>query len=251
MNEEAVSIATPHGQADAYFYQPEGQGPWPGVLFFTDGSGIRQAKRDMAARLAAAGYAVLMPNPFYRDGPAGEVGLGHPGADEDVASIVSRYGAFARRISDDNGLTKDIGAWLGFMAAQSDVRPGKIACNGYCMGGYFALAAAAYYPERFAAAASFHGSNLATDSPDSPHRRAWLMRDQVELYVGVAGIDPYLQPNETVRLRGALEGAGVSHVMELYEGAEHGFTVADNEQYDATSAERHWEAMFAFFARTL
>jgi carboxymethylenebutenolidase len=249
MIEEAYSITTPHGQADAYLYRPEGQGPWPGVLFFTDGSGIRQAKRDMAARLAAAGYAVLMPNPFYRDGPVRD--MGHAGKDEDVASIVARYGVFARRISEDNGLPKDIGAWLDFMATQDSVRPGKIGCNGYCMGGYFALAAAGYYPERFAAAASFHGSNLATDSPESPHRRAHLMRGEVELYVGVAEIDPYLQPGETVRLRGALEGAAVSHVMELYEGVAHGFTVSSNEQYDEAAAERHWEAMLAFFARTL
>jgi carboxymethylenebutenolidase len=137
------------------------------------------------------------------------------------------------------------------MATQDSVRPGKIGCNGYCMGGYFALAAAGYYPERFAAAASFHGSNLATDSPESPHRRAHLMRGEVELYVGVAEIDPYLQPGETVRLRGALEGAAVSHVMELYEGVAHGFTVSSNEQYDEAAAERHWEAMLAFFARTL
>jgi len=78
MSEEAISITTPHGQADGYFYRPEGHGPSPGVLFFTDGSGIRQAKRDMAARLAAAGYAVLMPNPYYRDGPIRE--MDHPGS---------------------------------------------------------------------------------------------------------------------------------------------------------------------------
>lgn len=249
MTEQAISIATPHGQADGYFYLPEGQVPWPGMLFFTDGSGIRRAKRDMAARLAKAGYAVLMPNPYYRDGPASSIGLDHPGSGEDTAEIVARFGVFARKVTDDEGLPKDIGAWLQFMASQDSVRPGKIGCNGYCMGGYFALAAAGYYPERFAAAASFHGSNLATDALDSPHRHAHRMAGNVEIYVGVAEIDPYLQPDETVRLRGALEGAGVSHVMEFYPGAEHGFTVPGNHQYHEASAERHWQAMLGLLAR--
>jgi carboxymethylenebutenolidase len=203
----------------------------------------------MAARLADAGYAVLMPNPFYRDGPASSIGLEHPGPGDDTAAIVARFGVFARKITDDEGLPKDIGAWLRFMAEQDCVRPGKIGCEGYCMGGHFALAAAGYYPERFAAAASFHGSNLATDGPDSLHRRAYLMRGNVEVYVGVAEIDPYLQPDETVRLRGALEGAGVSHTMELYPGAEHGFTVPGNHQYHEASAERHWDALLALLAR--
>jgi carboxymethylenebutenolidase len=249
MTETAVSITTPDGIADGYVYRPDRPGSWPGVLFFTDGVGIRQAKRDMAARLAAAGYIVLLPNPFYRDGPIRD--MSHAGKDEDVAEIVARFGKFAMNISKDGGLPRDIKAYLDFLAGQDGVKPGKLGCTGYCMGGNFGLAAAGQFPGQVAAAASFHGGSLATDSPASPHRLAHAMRGEVAIYIGVAEIDPYLKPGETARLQGALEGAAVSHVMELYEGAEHGFTVPGNDQYLEAAAARHWTALLGFLEQSL
>jgi carboxymethylenebutenolidase len=247
MIEIAVNVTTADGIADGYLYRPAGPGPWPGVLFFTDGSGIRQAKREMAARLAAAAYVVLMANPYYRDGPIRD--MGHAGKDEDVQTVIERFGKFAKNISKGGGLLRDIRAYLNFLGEQEGVRAGKLGCTGYCMGGNFSLQAAGHFPDQIGAAASFHGGSLATDSSESPHRLAHAMK--AEVYVGVAAIDPYLRPGETDRLRGALEGAAVSHCMELYEGAEHGFTVPGNPQYDEAAAERHWEALLKFLKRAL
>lgn len=248
MIEQEIVVGTPDGQADAYIYKPAAAGRWPGAVVFTDGVGIRQAFRDLAARLADGGYVVLLPNPFYRDGRIRD--RDHP--DETKAgsdASVSRSGELAMNIAKGGGLPRDLNAYLNFLAGHESVKPGKLGCTGYCMGGNFALAAAGLSPQHVGAAASFHGGALATDSLDSPHRLAHAMRG--EIYVGVAEIDPYLQPGETDRLRGALEGAAVSHRMEMYEGARHGFTVPTNPQYDETAAERHWKALFELFDSAL
>lgn len=245
MLEIAVNITTADGVADGYLYRPAGPGTWPGVLFFTDGSGIRQATREMAARLSTAGYVVLMANPYYRDGPIRD--MGHAGKDEDVQKVIERFGKLARNIAKQGGLLRDIRAHLDFLSQQQGVRAGKVGCTGYCMGGNFSLNAAGHFPDRIGAAASFHGGSLATDSPESPHRLAHAMK--AEVYVGVAGIDPYLRPGETDRLRGALEGAAVLHRLEFYEAAEHGFTVPGNPQYDEAAAERHWDALLKLLER--
>jgi carboxymethylenebutenolidase len=231
MTEELVTITTQDGQADAYLYRPAGQGPWPGVMFFTDAAGVRQANRGMGARLAENGYAVLLPNPYYRDGQVREM---HPDNDRD------RFMPYVMNAMKDGGVIRDFAAYTSYLAAHPDVRQAKLGCTGYCMGGNMSLTIAGQFPERIGAAACFHGAALATDAPESPHRRAYVMRAQ--LYVGVAEIDPYLFPNETERLRGALEGAAVSHRMELYDGAAHGFTTP-GEHYREVSAERHWAAL--------
>src|SRR5947207_3175934 len=120
---------------------------------------------------------------------------------------------------------RDTAAFLDFLAGQGTVAGVKFGCDGYCMGGHYSLVAAGTYPDRIAAAASFHGGNLATDRPDSPHRLADRMR--ARLYVGVAGIDPHFPPEEKDRLEAALSAAGVPHTIEVYPDVRHGFAVPD------------------------
>src|SRR5947207_2705595 len=68
--EKDVDIKTADGTCDAALYYPQGKGKWPAVLIWTDIGGLRPAFRDMGKRLAAQGYVVLIPNPFYRKGRA-------------------------------------------------------------------------------------------------------------------------------------------------------------------------------------
>ena len=233
MAEEPISIPTPDGQADGYLYRPDGHGPWPGVVLFMDGIGLRAAMREMAARLAENGYVVLLPNLYYRDGAVRDMTLEKDGA---------RIPTLAANVMKDGGGMRDADAYLSYLAAHPSVTPGKLGCTGYCMGGYHSLMAAGLFPERIGAAASFHGAHLASDAPDSPHRRAHAMVGP-SIYVGVAAIDPYLAPGETDRLRGALEGAAVAHRMEVYEGAAHGFAVLHHAPYNEAASERHWAAL--------
>ncbi len=101
--------------------------------------------------------------------------------------------------------------------------------------------AAGTFPDRIAAAASFHGGGLATDAPDSPHLLAAKIRASV--YIGVAGIDPYFPDSEKERLQSALETAGVRYQLEVYPGVRHGFTMTDVPVYDREAAERHWQKL--------
>jgi len=120
---------------------------------------------------------------------------------------------------------------------------------GYCMGGGFALSAAGTFPDRVAAAASFHGGSLATDKPDSAHRLADRMRGRV--YVGVAEIDASFSPDQQQRLDRALADGGVNYTIETYKAAKHGFAVTGHLVYDRDSSERHWQRLIQLFRDTL
>jgi carboxymethylenebutenolidase len=237
----AVSIATRDGVADADLMLPAGDGTSPGVLFLMDGLGVRPALRAMAARLAGHGYAVLLPNLYYRSGPYAPfdaaTALSDPGERERLFAL---FGSI-----DGNVVMRDAQAYLTFLAQHPRLERGPVHCVGYCMGGGLALLAAGTFPERIVAAASIHGANLATDRESSPHRLASRMRARV--YVAVAERDPWLVPDETQNLRAALEAAGVEHRIEVYEGVEHGFAVNDLPVYDAAAAETHWQRVLELF----
>jgi carboxymethylenebutenolidase len=144
---------------------------------------------------------------------------------------------------------EDTASYLAFLDGQPSVAGGKIGCVGYCLGGGLALSAAGTFPDRVAAAASFHGGRLATDQPDSPHLLAPKMRG--EIYVGIAGLDTHFTPEEKQRLESTLNAAGVKNTVEVYPEVKHGFAVNDTPVYDRAAAERHWEQMLALFGRNL
>jgi carboxymethylenebutenolidase len=147
------------------------------------------------------------------------------------------------------GAMRDAEAYLDVLARRDEVTDGPVGLTGYCMGGRLALRTAAGFPDRVAAAASFHGGNLANDAEDSPHRQADRIR--AEVYVAHADNDRSMPPEQQQRLEEALSSAGVSFKAELYDGAAHGFTQADTPAYDEQATERHWTNLFGLFERTL
>ena len=99
------------------------------------------------------------------------------------------------------------------------VAPGPMAAVGYCMGGGRAINAAAAYPERIASAASFHGGRLASEAPDSPHLNVATIKGRV--YVGSAGVDESVPPEQSARLAEALRRAGeLADPVPYQEGGE-------------------------------
>jgi carboxymethylenebutenolidase len=145
-------------------------------------------------------------------------------------------------------IMSDTGAFLDYLAAQPDVKPGGIGTTGYCMGGLMSLTAAGTYPERIAATASYHGGRLATDAPDSPHLLAPKMKSRV--YVAGAIEDGSFPDEMKARLEDALTRAGVDHTIETYP-AKHGWVFRDTPVFDAAAAERHWQTLVALFDATL
>ena len=232
-----INIATRDGRCPCHVYRPAGAGPWPAVLVFMDGLGIRPALFELGERLAGHGYFVLLPDLYYRSGPYQPMDaraiFGDPALRKMLADKVRVHTTLSNVMSD-------AGAFLDALAAQPDVKPGRIGVTGYCMGGSMALAAAGTYPERIAAAASFHGGGLATDAPDSPHRLAPRIRATV--YVAGAIEDPSFPDDMKQRLEEALTNAGVDHTLETYP-ARHGWVFRDTPVYDAAASERHWRAL--------
>ncbi|MGA2189455.1 MAG: dienelactone hydrolase family protein [Steroidobacteraceae bacterium] len=240
-----IEIKTASGLCPCHVYRPAGDGPWPAVLVFMDGLGIRPAMLEIGERLAANGYYVLLPDLFYRSGPYEPMNPHALFAGPEARKVwVDKFFALATPAN----IMSDTRSFLEFLAAQPEVEPGGIGTTGYCMGGLMSLSAAGTYADRIVAAASYHGGRLATDAPDSPHRLAPNIKARV--YVAGAIEDPSFPDDMKQRLEDALTAGGVTHTIETYP-AKHGWVFRDTPVYDAAAAERHWQTLVALFDATL
>jgi carboxymethylenebutenolidase len=240
-----IVIKTRDGTCPSYVYQPPGNGPWPAVLVFMDGLAIRPAMLELGERLSTLGYYVLLPDLFYRSGPYEPMDPHTVFSDPEKRKVLMEK--FFAPATPANVMS-DTRAFLDFLAAQPQVRPGGIGTTGYCMGGLMSLTAAGTYPDRIVAAASYHGGRLATDAPDSPHRLAPTIRARV--YVAGAIEDQSFPDDMKQRLEQALTLAGVDHRIETYQ-AKHGWVFRDTPVYDAAAAERHWISLRELLAAKL
>ncbi|WP_069086580.1 dienelactone hydrolase family protein [Pseudomonas sp. TCU-HL1] len=245
MNHEQVSIETRDGRCQAHIFTPEGQGPWPSVIFCMDGFGIRPTLFQMAERLAQRGYVVLLPDLFYRAGPYGPLAPAEIFRSSDVMGAIGHLLAS----TDNHKAARDAQAFIDYLDTRTDVSSPNIGTIGYCMGGGIALSIAGTYPDRILAVASFHGGNLATDADTSPHLLAPLIKARA--YVAGADRDDYYSPQMAKRLEKALLEAGVDHRCEIYAEALHGFAVADFQEFNEEAAERHWRELFDLLDTTL
>jgi carboxymethylenebutenolidase len=239
-----IEIKTRDGTAKAAFVpSPSSGGSRAGVILYMDAFGPRAALYQMAERLAGHGYAVLVPDLFYRFGAYGPF-------DAKTAFATEETGSRIRKMIAETTQEMTIRDSEAFLDALSDNgATGPVGAVGYCLGGARALNAAGAFPGRILAAASFHGGNLASDAPDSPANRAASIKAKV--YVGCAGVDNSFPPEQSARLAGALRSAEVDHIIENYVGMRHGWCVPDHGVYDETGAERHWKRLTEFFSETL
>ena len=243
MPNEQITIRTRDDECTLHVATPAGDGPWPAIIFYMDAGGIRPVAVEMAQRLAGAGYVVLLPDLFYRYGPYG------PLVPKDVfaGDVRAILGPMMATTGNDKA-AEDTEAFLAYLDTRGDVAGRKVGAVGFCMGGGMALAAAGTYPDRFAAVASFHGGNLATDTPTSPHLFAPNLK--AEVYVAAAENDRSYPPEMAERFEQALVQAGVRYRAQTYPAA-HGWMKPDFPVYDRAAAERGWIEMLAFFGRNL
>lgn len=240
MTRSTVTIDTRDGHCETSVFLPSSSGgPWPAVILYMDGLGIRPALFEMGERLAAHGYVVLLPDLFYRVGPYEALDAKTFFADpEQRKAWVAKYiGSVTIE-----GVREDTRALLAYIDTRKDVAGPKIGTTGYCLGGHVSLAMAGLFPERVAAAASYHGGRLVTDDPQSPHLLAPRMRGRI--YVAGAVEDPGFTDAQKERLEAALTEANVDHTIETYN-AKHGWVPSDTPVHDPAAAERHWETLFA------
>ena len=245
MIEATLDIATSDGAMETFICHPERGGPHPAVLLLMDAHGVREELRDMARRLGTVGYYVLLPNLYYR---AGRDTIYGPTVRETGSAEHTRMRAVRTKMTIPPVMA-DIGAMLGFIDRQDAARSGPVGAHGYCMSGPYALAAAARYPERITAAASFYGTWLINDAEESPHLS--LGKVTGELYIACAEHDDLAPLPMVEELRGLFRRAGTAGEIELYPGVHHGFGFPEARVYDKPAAERHWERLIALYRRRL
>jgi len=245
VTQSAVEIETADGTCPAALSIPAGEGPWPGVILYPDAGGMRDVMREMGERLSALGYVVLVPDIYYRNGPYEPVDMRTAFSNKETAEKI--MGMMLGYTADL--VVRDAGTFVEYLDSLPEKEPGAVGTTGYCMGGRLSLIAAANLGESVAAAASFHGGNLAkADDPDSPYQKA----DGIKAAVYVAGAieDQSFTDEQKDLLEESLTRAGVVHTIETYP-AHHGFAVPDNGSYDPEAAERHWKATEQFFGSVL
>ena len=234
LSEADVDIKTSDGTADAWFVHPA-KGKAPAVLVWPDIFGLRPAFKEMARRLAGEGYAVLVVNPFYRTKRA-PTAPEHP--DFEDPATRSALMALMGSLSAETAVT-DAKAFVPWLDSQPSVdKKKKMGVTGYCMSGSYTLRAAASFPSRIGAGASFHGGRLVTDKPDSPH----LLIPQVkaQFLFAIAENDDQHQPEAKDVLRDAFAKANLHAEIEVYAGAQHGWCPPDSAVYNHDQAEKAW-----------
>jgi carboxymethylenebutenolidase len=241
-----VDVPMASGVADSALFYPESRGSWPAVLVWTDILGLRPVFREMGQRLAAEGYVVLVPNPFYRNAKApvvdGSFDFSKP---EDRAKVMPMAAALTA-----DATISDAKSYVAFLDAQPQTdRKKKMGVQGYCMGGPPTFRTAATAPERVGAAATFHGGGLVTDKPDSPHLLIPEMK--AEVLCAVADNDDKRDPAAKDKLKEAFAAAHLKAKVEVYEGCNHGWTVRGSQVYNEVGAERAWVELTALYKRNL
>jgi carboxymethylenebutenolidase len=246
--ETEVEIKTPDGTCDAAFIHPK-SGSHPGVLIWPDAFGLRPSMRDMAKRLAADGYSVLVPNPFYRISKAPFTDASNFNFQN--AADMAKLQPLMASVNAPGNAEKDAAAYVGFLDAQKEVnRAKKIGTQGYCMGGPLVVKTAAHLPNRIGAGASFHGGGLVTDKPESPHLLAPKIK--AHMYFGIASNDDARQPDAKDKLKQAFADAKVPADIEVY-GSLHGWCVPDMPMqngapiYNKPDAEKAWAKLIALY----
>jgi len=241
MPTQTLRIPTADGQADAFTAFPDGDGRHPGVLMYPDGFGIRPVIRELARELAGHGYYVLVPNLFYRHGPAPVIELPEYIGEEARPAVFAQLMPLIEAHTRERAL-RDADAYLGFLTARPEVGPGPVAVTGYCIGGLLAMRTAAAHPGQVAAVASFHGPVGA----DGPGLFSGLT---AQVHLGHAATD--MTPEALGELNRSLDAAGVGHTSEIYPGTVHGFTMSDTDAFDPAALQHHWDRLLPLLNRTL
>ena len=245
MIEDIIDLKTRDGAMETFICHPGLGGPHPAVFFLMDAPGIRDELYDMARRLAAVGYYVILPNLYYRAGRDTKYG---PDVLEKDSAENARMRAVRTKMTIPPVMA-DFEDMLAQVDADDAAKPGPVGTHGYCMSGPYSLAAAARFPDRVAAAASFYGTWLVSDAEESPH----LTLDQAkgELYIACAEHDDLAPPEMVSELKALFDASGATGELEIYPGVHHGFAFPERWCYDKPAAERHWARLLELYRRTL
>jgi carboxymethylenebutenolidase len=247
-----VDVKTPDGTCDCAFIHPN-SGSHPAVIVWADAFGLRPAMVDIGKRIAAEGYSVLVPNPYYRLTKA--PGIDMNGFNFSNPTDRAKINPLMGSIGAAGAAEKDAAAFVAFLDSQKVVNTSKkIGTQGYCMGGPLVFRTLAAVPNRMGAGGSFHGGGLVSDQPTSPH--LLIPKMKARLYVGIAANDDQRQPDAKDKLKEAFAAAKVPAEIEVYKSL-HGWCVpdmpapADAPIYNKPDAEKAWAKLVALYKAAL
>ncbi|MEM7404941.1 MAG: dienelactone hydrolase family protein [Pseudomonadota bacterium] len=242
MIERYVDVTTKHGAIPSFLVAPASADPLPPVVLYMDAPGIREELRNIARRIAKAGYVCLLPDLYHR---YGTLRFDLPRRHDGMSNVIK---AAYLSLTDDN-IDEDTAGIIGFLAAQPEVRPGKLGSIGFCMSGRFVTTAARSFPDHFGCAVSMYGTRLVTDEPNSPHLD--LSGIRAEMHYAFGTIDVTTPPDYIRTFTQSLDDAGVNYTMDVFENVDHGYAFVERPVYDPAAAEASWTKIFDLFRRTL
>ena len=219
-----ATFASPagHGEGRGYLVVPSAlEGKAPTVLIIHENRGLNPYIKDVARRLAKAGFIAFAPDALH---PAG----GYPGNDDEGRSMQSSL--------DRSKIEQDFIAAAKFLKGHASGN-GKLGAVGFCFGGYIVNMLAAAIPDTLDAGVPFYGTPAAKEIRQNI--KAPLMIQLAELDKRVNASWPEYEDD--------LKAAGVDYTMHLYPGVQHGFHNDSTGRFDEANANLAWERTLAFF----
>jgi carboxymethylenebutenolidase len=246
VRERETQVQTADGAMITFFAAPDEPGPFPTVLVYMDAAGLRDELRRIGRRIAGQGYYAVLPDLYHHFGQGitfDASKLRDPDSDE-----IGRMFAQVEQLSDEAAMA-DTRAILDELAGDPLASDGPRGAVGFCLGGRLVVRALTTFPDAFAAGSALHPSRTVREGPDSPHLRIGQMRGP--LYVGLGGADSFQPPALFEPAREEMERYGIPHLVEVHDGADHGYMVPDMPTFHEKASERSWERTFELFQRTL
>ena len=252
MKEQTFLVETPDGKMETFLAMPDGDGPYPSVVLFMDIWGMREQLRNITRFVAAEGFACAAPSLYYR---WGNNHFDYRHADGSTKSIFTlseddrqQMLDYGSQLTDDMAIS-DTAALMGHLRGIDGVSHGYAGSFGYCMGGRHVVKVAAAHPDIFRASASFHGTFLVSDHPDSPHLGAPDI--QGEVYFGMGEKDPFTPPDVINTVKQAFDAGPAKAIYSIHADTDHGYAIPDRDVYNKDATDADWKAVFAMFRRVL
>jgi carboxymethylenebutenolidase len=239
MQTRLETISSPSGPMGIYAVRPDGDGPFPVVVFFHHGPGLDSGSKQTMARIAEWGYYVVTHDRYHRAEPW------YTMQSRDDAEMKKMFGLILG--TSEAEVAEDLGALLAWLPSDPTARGGEMACTGYCIGARSSLCTIRDRGDLFRAAAGLHPSFCTTDAPDSPH--LGVASYTGSLYIAFGAADQMQPASANTALIDATNALAKGEA-EIHDGADHGFAVYGGAYHDA-AADRSYARMKVMFDREL
>ncbi|MGF1568471.1 MAG: dienelactone hydrolase family protein [Nodosilinea sp.] len=225
-----IILLTPAGAMPAFWCRPTEAGQLPAVLLLMEAFGLTNHIRKVARRLAKAGYGVLAPDLYYREGA--NITFGYDQVDAAMATM--------GRLNLGQPIEDDLKAAIAHLKSRSEVDPDYIGVTGFCLGGGLTFLTACRFSADIAAAAPFYGMVLDE----------WIeaVKDiTVPMMLVFGGQDPFIGRDRVQQIEQRFRELNRVYTLKLYPEADHGFFCDERSSYHPAAAEDAWQALTGFF----